>query len=39
MKAQPRAASADITLASSSIHGAEYVLQANVRRSHIDEAR
>ena len=39
MKARPRAASADVTLASSSIHGAEYVQQANVRRSHIDEAR
>ena len=37
MKARPRAASADVTLASSSIHGAEYVQQANVRRSHIDE--
>ena len=36
MKARPRAASADVTLASSSIHGAEYVQQANVRRSHID---
>ena len=30
-KARPRAASADVTLASSSIHGAEYVQQANVR--------
>ena len=30
-KARPRAASADITLASSRIHGAEYVQQANVR--------
>ena len=39
MKARPRAASADITLASSSIHGAEHVQQANVRRSHIDETR
>ena len=38
MKAWPRAASADITLASSSIHGAEYVQQANTRCSHIDEA-
>ena len=36
MKARPRAASANVTLASSSIHGAEYVQQANVRRSHID---
>ena len=37
MKARPRtaSASADVTLASSSIHGAEYVQQANVRRSHI----
>ena len=35
MKARPRAASADVTLASSSIHGAEYVQQANVRRSHM----
>ena len=39
MKAWPRAASADITLASSRIHGAEYVQQANLRRSHIDETR
>ena len=39
MKVRLRAASADITLASSSIHGAEYVQQANVRRSHIDETR
>ena len=35
MKARPRAASADITLASSSIHGAEYVQQANVRYQHV----
>ena len=39
MKAWPRAASADITLASSRTHGAEYVQEANVRCSHIDEAR
>ena len=41
MKARPRAASADVTLASSSIHGAEYVQQADVRRSfaYIDQAR
>ena len=43
MKARPRAGSADITLASSSIHisthGAEYVQQANVRRSNINQAR
>ena len=40
MKARPRAASADITLAStSSIHGAEYVQQTNVRHQHIDEPR
>ena len=32
MKARPRAASADVTLASSRIHGAEYVQQANVQR-------
>ena len=39
MKARPREASADIMLASSSIRGAGCVQQANVRRSHIDEAR
>ena len=39
MKARPRAASADIRLVSSSIHGAEYVQQANVRNQHIDEPR
>ena len=33
MKARPRAASADKTLASSSIHGAEYVQQANAPTS------
>jgi hypothetical protein len=31
IKARPRAASVDIRLVSSSIHGAEYVQQANVR--------
>ena len=39
MKARPRAASADVTLASSSIHGAEYVQQANVRGLHNHETR
>ena len=35
MKGRPLAASADITLVSSSIHGAEYVQQANVRYQHV----
>ena len=39
MKARPRAASADVTLASSSIHGAEYVQQANAQHQHIDQPR
>ena len=35
MKARLRAASDDVTLASSSIYGAEYVQQANVRYQHV----